>query len=129
MMDWLPSFCDELSKLAAEELTPAARARQYLQFGALGAGMGPLIGGLGNFIQRGEPTPMGVKVKRWLPAQMATGALIGGALPIMRDLLSRSNVAKVKEERAAHKLLQTMAPEGPEKALKKLQPKARLLEL
>ena len=129
MLDWLPSFCDELDKLAAEELTPGARAKQYLQFGGLGATMGPVMGGLGNIIQRGKLTPPGVGLKRWVPAQMATGALIGGALPVLRDILSRSNVEEVKQQRQAHKMLQAMAPEGPEKALKKLQRRTKVLEL
>jgi hypothetical protein len=130
MQEWLSSFLEELTKLSAQtELPPESRRKQYLQFGALGATMGPVMGGMSNLIQRGTLTPYQVPLKRWLPAQMTTGALVGGALPVLRDILSRSNIENVRHRHQAEKLLREMAPEGPEKALKKLQRRAGVLDV
>jgi hypothetical protein len=129
MRDWLPSFVEELTKLSTEDLPADARAKQYLQFGALGAGAGPIMGGLGNLIARGKFITPGVSPKRWLASQMVTGSMIGGALPVLRDILHRGNVEQVQQGHQAEKLLKAMAPEGPDKALKKLQRRASVLEL
>lgn len=92
------AFVVELSKLAGGEglelADDAARQRkQTLAYTALGALSGPVIGGVSNLIQHGHPWPRDVSVRRWLPAAMATGALSGGLMPVVRrrvdDALSK----------------------------------------
>jgi hypothetical protein len=130
MQEWLSSFLEELTKLSAQtELTPEARAKEYLQYGALGSASGLAVGGLSNLIQRGAISPYKVPVKRWIPAQMVSGAVFGAGVPILRNLLHQGNIEDVTQRREAGKLLRVMAPEGPEKALKKLQRRAGVLDV
>jgi hypothetical protein len=88
--DWIPSFLDEMTKVATA-LNKKERRRQAFQFGALGAASGPAIAALSNIIQKGKPLPEGVKsVPRWLAGSMAAGALFSGAIPMVRHQLDRS---------------------------------------
>ena len=128
MTEWLPSFCEELTKIA-DELPKSEKAKQYLQFGVLGAASGPVIGGISNMIQRGSFTPSGVSMKRWVPAQLVTGALLGGALPILREKLTEHTLGKLKQRQQTEKTLKEWAPEGPSLALSHLQKKAPLVSL
>jgi hypothetical protein len=121
MNTWLPSFYEELTKIASESPKDQSTGKQLLQFGALGAATGPAIGGLSNWIQRGTFTPPDIKLKRWIPAQMVTGALLGGALPAVRHLIERRNDDALKNRALASKMLRKLAPEGPQEALNKIR--------
>lgn len=99
IQDWIPSFLDEMSKVAAATLNRKEKARQALQFGALGAISGPVVGAVSNIIQKGKPLPEGVKsIPRWLAGSMATGAIFSGAVPVIRHGLER-NIQREANER------------------------------
>jgi hypothetical protein len=114
MKDWIPSFSDELEKIA--RLTKADERRQALQFAGLGAAAAPVVSGITNLLSYGRISPWG-KVGRWLPAQVVGGALAGGALPAVRHAVERQNVraAKarqdVKRELAQAKAVGVKVPE------------------
>jgi hypothetical protein len=89
IQDWIPSFLDEMNKLGAA-LTKDERRRQALQFGALGAVSGSMVGSVSNLIQKGRLSPEGVKSPRWLRGSMAAGMITGGATPVVRHGLERN---------------------------------------
>lgn len=90
MIQWIPSFLDEMEKLAGS-LTKDEQRRQALQFGALGTLSGPVVSSAVNYIQRGKMLPAGVKsVPRYVAGSMAGGALISGAIPAVRHALERN---------------------------------------
>lgn len=123
MKEWLPSCLDELEKIASGEvrLTPSEQRSQMLQFAGLGALATPLISGAANLITHRKISPW-APLRRWIPAQMMTGALAGGAIPSVQHLLARSNLAKARQRIAAEKELRALAPEtanaAPEQTLK-----------
>lgn len=83
------AFADELEKISVQ-LNREERHRQALQFTGLGALAGPVIGGVGNLIQHGKFGPTsGTPLKKWIPATMVTGALISGAMPALRGVLTK----------------------------------------
>jgi hypothetical protein len=89
--DWVPSFLDEMGKVAAATLNKSEKRRQVLQFGALGALSGPVVGSAVNMIQKGSPVPTGAKsIPRWLLGSMLSGAVFGGAVPVIRHSLERN---------------------------------------
>lgn len=91
IQDWIPSFLDEMSKVAAAVLNRKERRRQVLQYGALGLVAGPSIGALYNIISKGTPLPVGVKSPaRWLAATTTAGLLTSGAIPAVQQHLSRN---------------------------------------
>jgi len=103
IQDWVPSFLDEMSKVAAAALTKKERRRQALEFGALGMLSGPVVGSTINLISKGRPLPEGVKsIPRWLLGSMAGGALVSGAIPAVRHSLER-NIQQQANERARRK--------------------------
>jgi hypothetical protein len=105
--DWIPSFLDEMSKVASASLNKREKRRQAIQFGALGMLSGPVIGGVANMISRGRPLPEGVKsVPRWLASTMATGALVSGAIPAIRHGLERNIQSEANERLRRTKLRQ-----------------------
>jgi len=90
IQDWVPSFLDEMSKVAAASLNEQEKRRQALQYGAVGLVAGPSVGMLTNLIQRGHPLPVGVKsVPRWLAGTTAAGLAFSGAIPAIQQHLSR----------------------------------------
>jgi len=93
----MQAFFDELEKIALK-LSPDEERQQLGQFAGLGAATMPVIGGLSNMVQKGHPTG-GVPLKRWLPAQVLTGALLGGAMPAVRHAMERKNVDNAKARR------------------------------
>lgn len=110
MNDWIPSFLDEMSKLAVA-LNKEEKRRQALQFGALGLIGGPAIGALYNTITRGQPMPVGVKSPwRWLAGTTAAGLATSGAIPVIQQQLTsniqesaraRMHRARMRAERKA----------------------------
>lgn len=89
IQDWIPSFLDEMSKVAAAALNEDEKRRQALQSGALGLVAGPTVGMLTNLIQRGHPLPVGVKsVPRWLAGTTAAGLAFGSVVPAMQQRIS-----------------------------------------
>lgn len=91
IQDWIPSFLDEMSKVAAAALNKQERRRQALQYGALGLVAGPSIGALYNVISKGTPLPVGVKSPaRWLAATTAAGLLTSGAIPAVQQHMARN---------------------------------------
>jgi hypothetical protein len=104
---WIPSFLDEMSKVAAASLTKGEKRRQAIQFGALGMLSGPVISGVSNMISKGRLLPEGTKsVPRWLASTMATGALVSGAIPVIRHGLERGIQARANERLRKAKLRQ-----------------------
>lgn len=101
--DWIPSFLDEMSKLAVA-LNKEERRRQALQFGALGLIGGPAVGALYNTITRGHPLPVGVKSPwRWLAGTTAAGLATSGAIPVVQQQLAGNIQAEAQERlRRAH---------------------------
>lgn len=96
---------DELSKIAVK-LSPSEERGQLLRFGAMGAGAVPLISGLANTMQHGRPWAHGTNLKRWLPAQMLTGALFGGVLPTARHRIERSMQTQAKDRMDVQRMMQ-----------------------
>lgn len=89
MQDWIPSFLDEMTKVAAA-LNKKEKRRQAIQFGALGLVGGPAISALYNVITKGTPLPVGVKSPaRWLAGATAAGLLTSGAIPAVQQQLAR----------------------------------------
>ena len=109
MNEWLPSFADEFVKIAV--LSGEDEKRQALQFAGLGGVAAPLISGAKNLISYGKVSPFG-KLKRWLPAQIAGGALTGGALPTIRHALERKNVRLSKAREDVQKELGQLQSQG-----------------
>ena len=104
IQDWIPSFLDEMTKVAVA-LNKKERRRQAIQFGALGAVSGPTIAALSNVIQKGKPLPEGVKsIPRWLAGSMAAGALFSGAIPLVRHQLERSIQAEANDRQRRARL-------------------------
>jgi hypothetical protein len=111
MLNW-PAFLDEVEKIAAATLTQSERNRQAVQFGALGAVSGPIVGAVGNLIQKGRPLPEGVRsVPRWLAGSMATGAIFSGAVPVIRHGMER-NIQGEANARARLARQQALALKG-----------------
>jgi hypothetical protein len=107
----LASFVDELCKIAAEtKLTPEEQRKQMLQFAGLGSVATPLISGAANLITHRKVSPW-APMRRWIPAQMMTGALAGGAVPAVQHLLARSNLAKARQRLSTERELRSLAPE------------------
>ena len=100
MRDWIPSFLDEVTKVAAASLTKKEKRRQAIQFGALGMLGGPAVASLFHLISKGHPLPEGVKsVPRWLAASAVAGALTSGAIPAVQQRMSQS-IQQTANERA-----------------------------
>ena len=83
-------------------LSPEEERSQAGQFAGLGAAAMPLIAGASNLIQKGN-IGGGVPMKRWLPAQILTGAAFGGALPAVRHALERKNLDQAQSRRSVAK--------------------------
>jgi len=91
------------------QLTEGEKRRQALQFAALGAGVTPVFSGLTNLISHGKVSPW-APLKRWIPAQVAAGALAGGALPAIQHMLAQSNIEKAKSRISGQKALEVAKP-------------------
>jgi hypothetical protein len=88
LQDWVPSFLDEMNKVAklvSDENVP------YVRNTALGAVSGPVIRSAMNLIETGRVIPADKNPRRWLLANMAGGALAGGVLPSIRNRLNRTS--------------------------------------
>jgi len=109
MQDWIPSFLDEMSKVAAAALTKREKRRQALEYGALGLVGGPLAATTFNLISRGSfLPPMVTSVPRWLAGSAAVGLITSGAIPaiqrqigdrIQAEANARARRAKLRVER------------------------------
>jgi len=101
--EWLPSFMDEMEKVAVE-LDPQQQRRQAAQFTALGAGTGIAAGVAKNVIEHGKVFAPGTASKgRWALAHGATGALMAGAVPAVRHHIERQNVQQAIQKRRAQR--------------------------
>lgn len=118
VMDWWPTFFDELEKIAVT-MTPEEKRRQALQFAALGMGTIPTMSALSSKIMTGKWLPAGVGLRRWLPATAATGLFWGGALPALQHAIARTNIHKAQARLQAEKELRRLAPRGVGAVIKK----------
>jgi len=98
IQDWIPSFLDEMSKVAAASLSKQEKRQQALRFGALGLVGGPAVSSLFNIISKGHPLPVGVKsIPRWLAASTVAGALTSGAIPAVQQHIAAGIQAKAND--------------------------------
>lgn len=86
--DWIPAFVDELEKVSVE-LTKGEKARQAVQFAALGGISGPAMSAMINKIQLGRVVPTWTTPKRWVASKAAQGLIAGAALPLIRHSIER----------------------------------------
>jgi len=107
---------DELEKIS-ERLTEKEKRERDLKFMALGTVSGPVVAGTRSALSgaRAQDAPLlakmkapqkalhlitgGAKMRRWLPASLATGALVSGAVPAGRRLIERDMKEKAKARR------------------------------
>lgn len=95
---------DELEKISAR-LTDAEKRERAIKFTTLGTLSGPVIAGASGAIRGGHGGLMknvtqGTKLRRWLPATLATGALVSGAVPALRHAVERDILENARERRA-----------------------------
>lgn len=101
---------DELEKIS-ERLTEKEKRERAIKFTALGTASGPAIAGVAGAIKGGHGSlakniTQGTKMKRWLPATLATGALVSGAVPAARHAIERDILEGAKERRALARKLE-----------------------
>jgi hypothetical protein len=124
MITWIPSYLDELEKLA--RLTKNEERRQALQFAGLGAAAVPVSSGIANLIEHGKLTGLAKSPGRWLGARLAGGALAFGALPAIRNVVARSNVRKANLRRKLEADLRAMNIARPIKTAAEVKSKYKL---
>jgi hypothetical protein len=119
----LESFFDELEKISAVNLTTGEKRKQMAQFAGLGAVTLPALALSQEKVRTGRWFPKGVSKKRTLGAAAIGGLFWGGALPLVRRAIAKSNVNEAKDRIAAGRELRKLAPEGVGSALKSLPAK------
>jgi hypothetical protein len=77
---------------------PPLDPKELVQYSALGATVGPVVGGLANLIQRGQFLPKDVPVKRFIPGSALTGAVYGGLIPVARYAIHRHNLQQKNKQ-------------------------------
>lgn len=101
IVDWLPSFLDEVEKVAVE-LTPGQQHRQAAQYTALGAVAAPAVGVVKNVIEHGKAFSPGAHPIRQIAAQATGGAILTGAVPVIRHHIEQKNIQHaIKQRRTA----------------------------
>lgn len=93
----LIAFGDELTKIA-KTLNEAEEREQLARFTGLGAAAMPVAAGASNLIA-GRGLTAGAKLYRWVPAQAAVGAVMGGGMPALRHQIERGMQEKAKARR------------------------------
>lgn len=107
-------FFDEFMKIAQEtsetSIMSPMEKEKYLKFGLIGATAGPVIAGATNLIRGPKigdvskgvmhTLTQGSKLHRWVPAQMAAGALAGAAVPILRRRAEKNVERKYQQMQA-----------------------------
>jgi hypothetical protein len=101
----------------AERLTKKEKRKRDVKFLALGMGSGPVVAATRNIVSGPRVTDIphlkkmkpgqrivhlatgGSKLKRWLPASVATGAVISGAVPALRRQIEKGIAAEARERR------------------------------
>ena len=96
-----------LEKLGVR-LTEDEQKRQTAQFAALGATSVPAVSMTRNLITEGRAIPKNVHPARWGAGQLATGALLFGALPAARHLIERGTQEQAEERLRRHRISQGM---------------------
>lgn len=94
---------------AGVKLTDEEKRRQALQFAGIGAASVPLVAAAKDLIMFGKVSPR-APLRRWVPAQMVGGALVGGVVPALQHALARSTIEKAKERRLGEKALAVARP-------------------
>lgn len=90
-------------KIAAR-MSKKEKRERAAKFTALGAVSGPVVAGLSGAMRGGKRGFMqnitqGTSARRWVPATMATGALISGGIPAIRHQIERGILEKGRERR------------------------------
>lgn len=101
-MLWVTSFLDELEKIGVQ-LSADEHRGQSAKFTALGAAAMPVISGTKNLIESGRVIPKGANKGRWLAANMASGALLSGIMPIIRGGIERRTQEKARTRQQAER--------------------------
>lgn len=90
-----------LGKMGAR-LTKAQKRERAVKFTTLGAISGPVASGFSGALKGGKRgllknITQGASLKRWVPATVATGALVSGGIPAIRHQIEYGIVRKKKE--------------------------------
>lgn len=88
LQDWMPSFLDEMNKVAS--LEKKERRNRALRYAAVGALASPVIRGTSHLIEKGRIIPDTSKPLRWLLGSLAAGTLAGTVPSIRKEVDKRS---------------------------------------
>lgn len=101
------TFIDELQKIAGY-LTNEEQNKKSLQYAAVGTAAMPVTAAVGNLVADGRIMPKGTNPARWLAGKAASGAILAGGVPLVRNIIDDN----INEQATERRRLATEAREA-----------------